>query len=169
MVQLHSSQTQFIREYERYFPRPWNKAVHFVRAQKRLLDVRVRKGLSGSEYLGVFDGETLIAIMNTWAPEDSVPYRHIGKTIVEQSYQGHGITRQLIEWWVQTHGQCLASDENQTHDGAHVWESMIKRQPRLSFSLWRPDGREEPIKVCKGDIIPNPWAEQHTRLLAKPA
>ncbi|MBX7459844.1 hypothetical protein K3180_02440 [Qipengyuania sp. YG19] len=169
MVQLHSSQTQFIREYERHFPRPWNKAVHFVHAQGRLLDVRIGKGMFDSEYLGVFDGEKLIAIMNTWAPVDCLPHRHIGKTIVERSYQGHGITRQLIEWWVQTHGQCLASDENQTHDGAYVWKSMIKREPRLSFSLWRPDGREEPIRVCNGCIVPDPWAEQHTRLLARPA
>ena len=168
MIALSSSQTQFIAEYRYKFPRPWNRIIHTVAVEGRLLDVRISGGMFDAEYVGVFDGEELVAIMNTWSPEGPLPYRHIGKTIVAPTYQGHGITRQLIEWWVQTRQECLASDENQTHDGAGVWRSMISKEPRLTFHLWYPDSREEPVTVKQGQITPNPWAEQHTRLLARP-
>lgn len=168
MIALSSSQTQFIAEYRSKFPRPWNLVVHKVTAQGRLLDVRISGGHFDVEHVGVFDGEELVAVMRTWGPDEPVPYRNIGKTIVAPTYQGHGITRQLIEWWVQTRQECLASDENQTHDGAGVWRSMISKEPRLTFHLWYPDGREEPVTVKQGQITPNPWAEQHTRLLARP-
>lgn len=168
MIALSSSQTQFIAEYRWKFPRPWNRVVHTVTARGRVLDVRISGGHFDVENVGVFDNEELVAVMRTWGPEEPLPYRSIGKTIVAPAYQGHGITRQLIEWWVQTRQECLASDENQTHDGAGVWRSMISKQPRLTFYLWYPDGREEPLTVKQGQITPNPWAEQHSRLLARP-
>lgn len=168
MIARSSSQSQFIAEYKVKFPRPWNRAVHTVFAGGLSLDVRLSGGMFDVEYVGVFDGEELIAAMNTWGPEEDVPYRHIGKTIVAPAYQGHRITRQLIEWWVLSRRKCLASDENQTDDGARVWESMILRGPRLSFCLWSPDSGEVPITVKRGRIKPDPWAEQHTRLLARP-
>ena len=174
MIARSSSQTQPIEDYRRYFPHLGNEGVDAayvdikITAHGRLLDVVESQRLFGAEYLGVFDNDELVAVLNTWEAVEEVPYRHIGKTIVEPSYQGNRIIRQLIEWWVQTHNQCLASDENQTHDGARVWESMIIKESRLSFSLWWPDGREEKVTVQENHITPDPWAEQHTRLLARP-
>lgn len=168
MIALSNSQTQFIAEYRVKFPRPWNRVVHTVMANGRALDVRISGGHFDVEHVGVFDGEELVAVMKIWGPEEPLPYNHIGKTLVDHAYQRNGITRQLIEWWVQTRQACLASDENQTHDGAGVWKSMISKQPRLTFHLWHPDGREEPIKVKRGQITPNPWIDQAARLLARP-
>lgn len=168
MVTRSSSQTQFIAEYRFKFPRPWNRVITTVAAEPVALDVRVGRGIFDAEYVGAFDGEELVAVMNTWGPEEPLLYRHIGKTIVDPAYQGHRITRQIIEWWVTSRNECLASDENQTHDGARVWESMIIRDPLLRFFLWHPDGTEIELSVEVGRIVPDPWSDQHTRLLARP-
>ncbi|WP_198158537.1 MULTISPECIES: hypothetical protein [Sphingomonas] len=168
MVARSDSQTQFIAEYRFKFPHPWNRPITTVAAGHLTLDVRVNGGNFDAEYVGAFDGTDLVAVMNTWGPEGPLPYRHIGKTIVAPAYQGHGITRQIIEWWVTSRNECLASDENQTHDGARVWESMIMRAPRLRFYLWHPDGTEIELIVDEGRIVPDPWSDPHTRLLARP-
>lgn len=167
MITRSSLQSQFIAEYRQKFQRPWNRVVYKVVTQDGLLDVRVSGGPFDVEHVGVFDGEELVAIMVIWPPEGILPYNHIGKTIVAPAYQGNRITRQLIEWWVQTRQKYLASDENQTYDGAGVWESMICRDPLLFFSLWHPDGKEEPIKMKRNRITPDPWCQQHTRLIAR--
>ncbi|MFZ1742417.1 MAG: GNAT family N-acetyltransferase, partial [Pontixanthobacter sp.] len=137
MVARSSSQTEVIEQYREKFPKSEYCSAHNVTAQGRSLDVRV-SGDSNVEYLGVFDGGELVAVMSTWEGVEEVPYRHIGKTIVAPLYRGHRIIRQLIEWSILDRHQCIASDENQTHEGARVWESMIMREPVLSFSLWWP-------------------------------
>jgi len=168
MVTRSSSQTQFIAEYRFKFPRPWNRGITTIYAGSVTLDVRVSGGHFDAEYVGAFHSDELVAVMNTWGPEGPLPYRHIGKTIVDPAYQGNRITRQIIEWWVISRDECLASDENQTHDGARVWESMIIREPRLRFFLWHPDGTEIELSIEAGRIVPDPWTDPHTRLLARP-
>lgn len=168
MVTRSSSQTQFIAEFRPKFPRPWNRGITTISAGPVTLDVRVSGGHFDAEYVGAFHDDELVAVMNTWGPEHPLPYRHIGKTIVDPAYQGHRITRQIIEWWVTSRDECLASDENQTDDGARVWESMIMREPRLQFFLWHPNGTEIGLGVQAGRIAPDPWADPHTRLLARP-
>jgi hypothetical protein len=168
MATRSTAQTLYIDEYRSKFPRPWNRPVKTINAGSSALDVRVSGGMFDSSYVGAFDGEELVAVMNTWGPEGPLPYRHIGKTIVDPAYQGQRITRQIIEWWVTSRNECLASDENQTHDGARVWESMIMREPRLRFFLWHPNGTEVELRVDGERIVPDPWAHADTRLLACP-
>ncbi|MFN3677796.1 MAG: hypothetical protein ACK4TC_17700 [Sphingomonas pseudosanguinis] len=124
--------------------------------------------MADSRYVGVFDGSDLIAIVNLWSPDEDLGYRNIGRTLVDEKFQGNRITRQIIEWWVLNKGECLASDENQTDDGARVWESMILRDPILKFCLWRPDQGTVPVTVEDGEITPDPWAEDRSRLIACP-
>lgn len=168
MVTRHSSRSEFIEECLPKFPHPWNRPITTVVTQKATLDVRVSGALYDAEYVGAFDANDLVAMVNTWAPDEPLPYRHIGKTIVAPAYQRNGITRQIIEWWVTTRNERLASDENQTPEGAGVWESMIMRSPRLRFFLWQPDGTETLLSVENGRIVPDPWAEPHSRMLACP-
>lgn len=180
MIARSTSQTENIDEWRRKFPTQLDPVTTTIVVESRQLPVHIATGMNGAEYVGVFDGENLIAMVNTWSSEEPLPdrrigganahlpYRNIAKTIVHPAYQGNSITRQLIEWWVQTHQQCLASDENQTDDGARVWESMIIRNPKLRFSLWRPDGSETDLIVEAEQITPDPWAEHHSRLLARP-
>ena len=168
MIARSSSQSQFIGEYRRHFPEPCDPPRTTVQANGKNLDVHIGGGLVGSQYVGVFDGPDLIAIVNLWSPDDDLAYRNIGRTLVEARFQGNGITRQIIEWWVVTNEECLASDEDQTDDGARVWESMILRDPILQFFLWRPDQDLIPITVENGNITPNPWAENRSRLIACP-
>jgi hypothetical protein len=168
MVSRQSSRAEFIAECRIKFPLPWDRPITTVVANNATLDVRVSGAIFDAEYVGAFDGDELVAMVNTWAPEGPLPYRHIGKTIVAPTYQGNDITRQIIEWLVITRNERLASDENQTNEGAGVWESMIMRSPRLRFFLWEPDGRETPLSVKNGRIVPDPWADPHSRLLACP-
>lgn len=168
MVARTTSETESLDEWQTRLPLQWMATPATVIAGSARLQVRVSSGSVGARYAGVFEDGKLVGMLNTWAPEGPLPYRNIGKTIVDPAYQGHRITRQIIEWWVTSRIECLASDENQTHDGARVWESMIMREPRLRFFLWHPDGTEIELGVEAGRIVPDPWADPHTRLLARP-
>lgn len=168
MVARTTSETESLDEWQARLPLQWIATPVTVIAGRARLRVRISSGSVGARYAGVFDDSKLVGMLNTWAPEGPLPYRNIGRTIVEPAYQGHRITRQIIEWWVTSRDECLASDENQTHDGAKVWESMIMREPRLRFFLWHPDGTEIDLGVEAGRIVPDPWADPHTRLLARP-
>jgi hypothetical protein len=170
MVTRLSSQSEFIAEYRAKFPRSRSRGIITITANSTALDVLIGYGICGAEYVGTFDGDELVSVMSTWIEDDALPYRNIGKTIVEPAYQRNRITRQIIEWWVTSQNECLMSDANQTPEGAGVWESMIMRQtnPQIGFYLWHPDGKEIELTVKAGEIFPNPWAEPHTRLLARP-
>lgn len=168
MVTRCDSQTETIDDYRLKFPDPPSPIVATMMAGDARLEVHIKAAISDARYVIVFDNDKLIAVMSTWRPDEPLPYRNIGKTIVDPAYQGRRITRQIIEWWVTSRNECLASDENQTHDGARVWESMIMREPRLRFFLWHPDGTEIELGIEGGRIIPDPWADPHTRLLARP-
>jgi hypothetical protein len=168
MVARAPSQSQPIGEYRKYFPEPRDPPCTTVQANGKHLNVHTREGAVGSRYVGVFDGSDLIAVVNLWSPDENVGYRNIGRTLVEERFQGNRITRQIIEWWVITKEECLASDEDQTDDGARVWESMILRDPILNFCLWRLGQDVIPIIVRNGDISPDPWAENQSRLIACP-
>jgi hypothetical protein len=169
MIALSSNQTQVIEEYNWKFPHPLRAPLAEIEFRGSKLKVRISPGMFDTEYVGAFDGDKLAGLLTIYSPEGPLPYHHVGKSLVHQAYKGERITRQLIEWWVGMNGKCLASDENQTFDGAHVWESMILRGGRLDFFLWHPTEPLERLAIVDGKISPDPWLNPHSRLLACPA
>lgn len=168
MITRLSSQAEFITDFTANFPRPLNQPIWEISAGTTPLDIHIAKGRQGALHIGAFFGNELVAVARIWSASCPVPYLNIGRTVVDPKFRGHQITRQLIEWWVNMSGECLTSDENQTPEGAGVWESMILRRPRLQFSLWYPNKREVPLLVNGNQIAPDPWADPDSRLVARP-
>jgi hypothetical protein len=142
-----------------------------VSAAGQRWDVDVSHAAFGVSHYGIFDGPDLRAYFCVSAPcpPDPPPFFNIGSSVVLLPLRGFAVTRQFIEQWVAQQQTILASDNNQSEAGAGVWESLILRNPRLTFELWDPDtGRTVPISTPAGTITPWPWDDTPSRILALP-
>lgn len=124
-------------------------------------------------YGGYIDGQFVayLTVANHAADDCKPPYWWIAFSATDRDtkIRGNGLTRALIEWWVQRHRLPLMSDVGQSIEAQGVWTSMMTKEPTLDFQLWHRDsGQFEPIELSAGAPKPFPWDGSPNRIVALP-
>ena len=120
---------------------------------------------------GLFDGDQLVARLTIQAPDPNgdcpTPYWSIGKIEVVNSHQKRGLGRRLIEQVFGMLGAPLASDLNQTPEGASIWRHLIPLHPG-KIELHDGAGGIVPVAIVGGACSPDPWSFPEWRLVRLP-